>query len=80
MEPSLRYLCEVGYPLWDKVQHTLKSLPVQLLSSEFTTAVTFSLLIRAKDADTVLAELTRVTDGRFDFLLESESYEGWAEQ
>ena len=77
MEPSRRYLCEVGYPLWDKVQHTLRALPVQLLGSEFTTAVTFTLLMREKDSDDVLSELTRITDGRFEALLEEESFEGW---
>lgn len=78
MEPSQRYLCEVAYPLWDRVQHCFKALPVQLISSEFTTAVTFSLLVREKDAEAVLAELTRVTDGRIETLLEEESYEGWS--
>ena len=77
MEPSRRYLCEVGYPLWDRVQHTLRALPVQLLGSEFTTAVTFTLLMREKDSDDVLSELTRITDGRFEALLEEESFEGW---
>ena len=77
MEPSRRYLCEVGYPLWDKVQHTLRALPVQLLGSEFTTAVTFTLLMRESDASAVLEELTRVTDGRFEHLLEAESFEAW---
>ena len=77
MEPSQRYLCEVGYPLWDKVQHAMKSLPVQLLSSEFTTAVTFTLLVRETDAADVLETLTRVTDGRFEALLEEESFEAW---
>ena len=75
MEPSRRYLCEVGYPLWDKVQHTLRALPVQLLGSELTTAVTFTLLMRENDASAVLEELTRVTDGRFEYLLEAESFE-----
>lgn len=77
MEPSQRYLCEVAYSLWDKVQHVMKSLPVQLISSEFTTAVTFSLLMREKDASAVLDTLTRQTDGRFIAMLESESYEAW---
>ena len=77
MEPSRRYLCEVGYPLWDRVQHTLRALPVQLLGSEFTTAVTFTLLMRENDASAVLEELTRVTDGRFEHLLEAESFEAW---
>lgn len=77
MEPSQRYLCEVGYPLWDKVQHAMRALPLQVVSSEFTTAVTFSILVREKDAEHVLSELTRVTDGRFESMLEDESFEAW---
>ena len=77
MLPSCQYLCEVAYPLWDKVQYALKSLPVQLLSSEFTTAVGFTLLIRQTDAQSVLDTLTRVTDGRIETLLEEESYRAW---
>lgn len=77
MEKSCRYLCEVAYPLWDKVQHALKSLPVQLVSSEFTTAVTFTLLMREKDAEGVLTKLTQLTDARLEALLEEESYEAW---
>ena len=77
MEPSQQYICEVAYPLWDKVQHALKTLPAQLVSSEFTTAVTFTLVMREKDAQTVLDTLTRVTDARFDSLLESESFAAW---
>lgn len=77
MEPSRQYLCEVAYPLWDKVQHAMKSLPVQVLSSEFTTAVTFTLLVREKDAEDVLAKLTQVTDARFESMLEEESFQAW---
>ena len=77
MLPSCQYLCEVAYSLWDKVQYALKSLPVQLLSSEFTTAVGFTLLIRQTDAQSVLDTLTRVTDGRIETLLEEESYRAW---
>ncbi len=77
MEPSQQYLCEVGYPLWDKVQYALKSLPVQLLGSEFTTAVTFTILVREKDAQQVLDTLIRVTDGKVETLLEEESFAGW---
>ena len=60
-----------------KVQYALKSLPVQLLSSEFTTAVGFTLLIRQTDSQSVLDTLTRVTDGRIETLLEEESYRAW---
>ena len=77
MEPSQRYLCEVAYPLWDRVTHALKTMPVQLISSEFTTAVGFTLLVREKDAEAMLTDLTRLTDAKFEYLLEDESYEAW---
>ena len=77
MEPSQRYLCEVAYPLWDRVTHALKTMPVQLVSSEFTTAVGFTLLVREKDAEAMIADLVRLTDARFEYLLEDESYEAW---
>ena len=53
---------------------------VQLLSSEFTTAVGFTLLIRQTDAQSVLDTLTRVTDGRIETLLEEESYRAWGSE
>lgn len=59
------------------LRHALNALPVQLVSIEFTTAVTFSLLVRERDADALLAELTRLTDGRAEALLEEESYQAW---
>ena len=77
MEPSQRYLCEVAYPLWDRVTHALKTMPVQLVSSEFTTAVGFTLLVREKDAPQMLEDLVRLTDAKFEYLLEDESYEAW---
>ena len=77
MEPSQRYLCEVAYPLWDRVTHALKTMPVQLVSSEFTTAVGFTLLVREKDAAQMIDDLVRLTDARFEYLLEDESYEAW---
>ncbi len=80
MEPSQRYLCEVAYPLWDRVTHALKTMPVQLVGSEFTTAVAFTLLVREKDAEAMLSDLTRLTDARFEYLLEDESYEAWDEE
>ena len=55
----------------------MRSLPLQVVSSEFTTAVSFTILVREKDAEEVLDTLTRVTDARFDYLLEDESFAAW---
>ena len=80
MHPTETWMFEVAYPLWDKVQHTLKSLPVRLESTEFTTAVAFEISVKAADSEAVQAELTRVTDGRIEGLLEEESYSPWIEE
>ena len=80
MHPTETWLFEVAYPLWDKVQHALKSLPARLESTEFTTAVAFELSVKSADSEAVRAELVRVTDGRIESLLEEESYAPWAEE
>ena len=80
MHPTETWLFEVAYPLWDKVQHALKSLPARLESTEFTAAVAFELSVKSADSEAVRAELVRVTDGRIESLLEEESYAPWAEE
>ncbi len=80
MHPTETWLMEVAYPLWDKVQHTLKSLPIRLESTEFTAAVTFELSVKAAQSEYVRAELTRVTDGRIEALLENEGFSPWVEE
>ncbi len=80
MHPTEIWLFEVAYPLWDKVQHAFKSLPVRLESTEFTAAVAFELSVKSEDSEAVRAELVRVTDGRIESLLEEESYAPWAEE
>ena len=79
MYPTEKWMFEVAYPLWDKVQHTLRSLPARQEGAEFTSAVAFELSIKAQDSQSVRDELTRVTDGRIESLLEEESYSPWVE-
>ena len=80
MHPTEKWLFAVAYPLWDKVQHTLRALPVRQEGVEFTTSVAFELSMKAADSQTVQAELTRITDGRIEGLLEEESYSPWVEE
>ena len=79
MLPTQRWLHEVAYPLWDRVQHTLKALPVQLVETEYAATVNFTLLCRSEDGERVQAELARVTDGRIESLLDGEDYLAWEE-
>ena len=80
MHPTETWMFEVAYPLWDKVQHTLKSLPVRMENTEFTTAVAFELSVKSEDSEHVRKELVRVTDGRIEEMLEEESYSPWIEE
>jgi uncharacterized YigZ family protein len=80
MVPSERWLFEVEYPLWDRVEHMLKGIPVKSLRTEFTATVTFELLFRVSDAQSVMRELIRVTDGQLESLKTEELYAAWEEQ
>jgi uncharacterized YigZ family protein len=79
MAPSARWLLEAPYPLWDRVLHALKTLPVKQEPPEFAAAVRFSLLCRQTDAERVTEELLRVTDGRVKRLTAEELYAAWEE-
>ena len=80
MLPTQRWLFEVEYPLWDRVQHVLKNQPVRTENTEFTATVNFGLLCRTADAQAVIDELIRVTDGRIERLMTEEMYVAWEEK
>lgn len=77
MVPTVSVLCEVSYSLWDRVQHHLQSLPVQLVQPEFTTAVSFTLLVREKDLDLVSKDLVSVTESRITMLEDQHTDMPW---
>ena len=77
MVRTVSLLCEVSYSLWDRVQHQLQSMPVQLLSPEFTTAVSFTLLIREKDLESVMQDLVAITESHITMLEDSHSDMAW---
>lgn len=80
MHPTLQYLCEVGYPLWDRVQHALQSLPAQVSNVDFGTSVTFSLRVKQEDDERVWKPLITVTDGSITALPEDELMLPWLEE
>lgn len=79
MHPTLRFLADVPYPLWDKVQHAMRELPARLENPAFAASVGAELVVRAVDAQAVLARLATVTDGRLEAIEASQGYEGWAD-
>ena len=77
MERSRSCLCEVAYPLWDRVQYHMRSLPVQVRDTAFAAAVSFTVVYRTQDEERVLASLTSVCEGQIEFLPEDEAWMAW---
>ena len=77
MERSRSCLCEVAYPLWDRVQHHMRSLPVQVRDTAFAAAVSFTVVYRAQDEEHVLTSLTSVCEGQIELLPEEEAWMAW---
>ena len=80
MELTSRLLFDVPYPLWDRFNYALRSLPVILEASEFQTAVDATLLIRQKDLENVYAQITALSDGKIESLITDELFYPWPEK
>ena len=79
MELSQRYLFDIPYPMWDKFNYALQSLPVILESTDFQASVEATILVREKDAAAFLKSVTTLMDGREDYLLTDEEFYPWPE-
>ncbi|MBQ9300371.1 MAG: YigZ family protein [Clostridia bacterium] len=79
MEKTARVLFDVPYPLWDKFNYALQSLPVILESADFQASVDATLMIRENDLADVCAKLTALTDGKVDYLQTDALFYPWPE-
>ena len=79
MEKTCRVLFDVPYPLWDKFNYALQSLPVLLESTSFQASVDATLMIRKADLEEVCARLVTLTDGKTDYLPTDELFYPWPE-
>lgn len=80
MIPSLVFLCEVAYPLWDRLNYALEALPVEKTDVSFDAAVQATLKVRLADAERVKDEITRLCQGRAEFLDVEEKEMPWDEK
>lgn len=80
MEVSRRYLLDVPYPLWDKVNYALKALPQITEDTSFGASVGCTVLVREKDAEGVLRKLSSLTDGKIEYLETDELHYPWPEE
>ena len=79
MQLSQRLLLDVPYPLWDRVNHALKALPVLVEDTSFGASVEATLLIRVGDLEDVKQKLTALTDAKAEWLDLEELHYPWPE-
>ncbi len=79
MQLSQKLLLDVPYPLWDKVNYALKSLPVLIEDTAFGASVGATLLVRMKDLEDVTGKLTALTDAKAEWLELEETHYPWPE-
>ena len=77
MEWTLRDLCELPYSCWDSLRHALERLPARLENVSFGAAVSFDLLTREKDRDSVLESLQNTTGRQLENIPAGEGYASW---
>ena len=80
MEKSARCLVEVDYSTWQRLEYFLRSAPVIIEHNEFGASVVCTLMVRVKDADELVSEITRVTDGKAEILPDDELYYPWPDE
>ena len=73
MHETARWHLDIAYPLWDRVDHAFKTLPVIVENSAYAQNVRVSLLLRVADEEKTLRELMKVTDGKIDTRREEET-------
>lgn len=76
-----RWHVTVPYPLWDRVQHAIQSMPVLVENTDYTETVAVRLLSREDDSAAMIAELMKFSDGRLQVLKDPESFfHPWGDQ
>ena len=80
MQLSQKLLLDVPYPLWDRVSHTMKSLPVLIEETRFGASVEATVLVRVKDLEDVTQKLTALTDAKAQWLALDELHYPWPEE
>ena len=77
MELTSVELCEVPYPVWDRLRYAADKLPVMLDQVSYGSAVSFQLLYRNCDRETVLPRLMEASDRKLETIPLEESFRPW---
>lgn len=77
MSPSVRLSVELPYPLWDRTQRLMDSLPIRVEETAFTDVVKATILCRLRDMEHVCGGLMQQSEGRAGIEELRRFYMGW---
>ena len=79
MHPTARYLVDVPYPMLSRVEYFLASAPVVVEEKTFADVVTLNLVVKCMDEETLLKQITDLSEGRLEPMRFEELYRAWPE-
>ena len=77
MRKSSRWLIEVDYSTWQRLEYYLKNAACLVLDTQYSTTVIATVMIETENEMTMINEVNRVSDGKAEFLLEENLYYPW---
>ena len=80
MRKSSRWLIEVTYSCWQRLEYYLRSAPCLVLGTEFGTSVVCTLMTRCDEEERLIADVTRLSDGQAECLPDGTLYYPWPEE
>ena len=77
MELTQRYRCVVPYTVWESVRYHAEKLPVQLRDAEYGSEISFTLLVRREDSDSVVRRFRDISRNQMRNTFVDETYSAW---
>ena len=77
MEMTCDVLCELPYSAWDRFRYTAEQMPVHILDISYGSMISFHLLIRSTDCESLLGSLMDASCRKLETLGKKESFIPW---
>lgn len=77
MEQTNTFQCELAYSVWDKFRYAVDHLPVRIEDIQYGSQISFRLLCRSCDNESVITRLQDATERTGIFVPSDEIYCAW---
>ncbi len=77
MELTSGLICDLPYSVWDRFRYAAERLPVRLADISYGSSVSFRILFRSRDRETVFPKLVDAADRKWETIECEESFSAW---